>query len=320
MGADMEYGIADRRSIRRKLGFWRAFAIILVFGLIILAGFRYAGWSKASGDQIARVKISGLIQDDRELTARLDRIAKADNVKALIVDISSPGGTTFGGETIYKAIRRVAEKKPVVSNIRTLAASAAYMIALGGDHIVAGDMSITGSIGVLFQYPQAKDLMDKIGVSLESIKSSPMKAEPSPFHPPSDQTKAMINAMVQDSYHWFVDLVAVRRKMSHDQAIALSDGSIFTGRQALKNGLVDQLGGDKEIRGYLKSRSINPDLPVVDWKAPSGEISSFLPGALANVVKLTGLDSDPSSTVLKMLGIRHLFLDGLVSVWQVERQ
>lgn len=315
----MDNGIADRRALRRKVAFWRSLAIIVLVLVLATVWFRWPGSQGAGFNQIARVSISGLIQDDQDLTARLDRIAKADNVKALIVDISSPGGTTFGGETIYKALRRVAEKKPVVSDIRTLAASAGYMIALGGDRIIAGDMSITGSIGVLFQYPQAKELLDKIGVSLESIKSAPMKAEPSPFNPPSDQTKAMINAMVQDSFHWFVDLVAERRNMKPEQAMALSDGSIFTGRQALKNGLVDELGGLPEIKVYLKSRSVDPDLPVIDWKPVPQGWAAMLPGAFIHAAEWAGLDKDFSASALKMLGIQHLFLDGLVSVWQVDR-
>lgn len=313
----MDYGIADRRRLRRKLGFWRAAAIILI---VLMLGAVWASFLSPNApkrDQIARVAISGLILDDKELVTRLDTIAKDDHVKALILDISSPGGSTYGGETIYKAVRRVAAVKPVVSNVRTLAASAAYMIALGGDQIVAGDMSITGSIGVLFQYPQAKELMDKIGVSLNEIKSSPMKAEPSPFHPPSEETKAMINSMVQDSYHWFVDLVAERRHMDHDRALALSNGAIFTGRQALKNRLIDKVGGMETIKAYLKTRSVDPELPVVDWKKPQGDFSFIFDGALGKVGKMMGLDNDPAANALKMLGIKHLFLDGLVSVWQV---
>lgn len=314
----MDNGIADRRALRRKVAFWRSLFIVLIVAAGAFLWFGWPGGSRGSVDQIARVSITGLIQDDTELVGRLDRIAKAKNVKALIVDISSPGGTTYGGETIYKALRRVAEEKPVVSNIHTLAASAAYMIALGGDRIIAGDMSITGSIGVLFQYPQAKELMDKIGVSLEAIKSAPMKAEPSPFNPPSDQTKAMINAMVQDSFHWFVDLVAERRKMSADQAMAVSDGSIFTGRQALEKSLVDELGGMPEIKAYLKSRAVDPDLPMVEWKPPQAGWGGILPVALAQVAQWAGLDTGATTSALKMLAIRHLFLDGLVSVWQVE--
>lgn len=315
----MDYGIADRRALRRKVIFWRVFAIILVALLVAVAWDGFNGSPAGESEQIARVSVSGTIQDDQELTARLERIAKDDKVKALIVDISSPGGTTYGGETIYKALRKVAEKKPVVSDVRTLAASAAYMIALGGDQIIAGDMSITGSIGVLFQYPQAKDLMDKIGVSLEAIKSAPMKAEPSPFHPPSDETKAMINAMVQDSYQWFVDLVAERRKLPRDKALALADGSIYTGRQALKNGLVDKVGGMDEIKAYLKSRSVDPELPVVDWKPPQPGWGAMLPGAVAKGLGVGEYGADFAASALKMLGIQHLFLDGLVSVWQVER-
>lgn len=315
----MDNGIADRRALRRKVTFWRSLAIVVLVVVLAAVWFRWPGVDSPAVNQIARISITGLIQDDQDLTARLDRIARADNVKALIVDISSPGGTTFGGETIYKALRRVAEKKPVVSDIRTLAASAGYMIALAGDRIVAGDMSITGSIGVLFQYPQAKELLDKIGVSLESIKSAPMKAEPSPFNPPSDQTKAMINAMVQDSFRWFVDLVAERRKMTHDQAMAVSDGAIFTGRQALKNGLVDELGGMPEIKAYLKTRSVDPNLPVIDWKPVPQGWAAMLPGALMQAAERSGLTADFPASALKMLGIQHLFLDGLVSVWQVDR-
>lgn len=216
----METGIAEWRSLRRKLTFWRIAAILLVVGFI------YTGWQMATGgdlslsknrEHIARVEITGVIQDDQELLTRLSDIEKNTEVKALIVSISSPGGTTYGGEKIFKAIRKIAAKKPVVSDVRTLAASAGYMVAIAGDHIVAGDASITGSIGVIFQYPQVKDLLDKIGVSLEDIKSSPMKAEPSPFHPPNDETKAMINAMVQDSYDWFVGLVVERRKMTRSK-------------------------------------------------------------------------------------------------------
>ncbi len=133
---------------------------------------------------------------------------------------------------LYDAIRKVAEKKPVVSDVRTLAASAGYMVALAGDRIVAGDTSITGSIGVLFQYPQVKTLMDKIGVSLEEIKSSPLKAEPNPFHPPSDAAKAVIQAMIDDSYNWFVDLVAERRQLPRQERLrSPTDASSPAGRR-----------------------------------------------------------------------------------------
>lgn len=271
-----------------------------------------------SSEHVARITIDGVIQDDPELLERLASIEKNDAAKALIVSISSPGGTTFGGEKLFKAIRKVAAKKPVVSDIRTLAASAGYMIAIAGDRVVAGESSITGSIGVIFQYPQVKDLLDKIGVSLEDIKSSPMKAEPSPFHPPSEESKAMINAMVQDSYDWFVDLVVDRRKMSREKVMTLADGTIFTGRQALKVGLIDELGGDDEIRTYLKNHDVADSLPVIDWLPENEPGEFFLSGKIPFLVKMLGLDHFFSVADVKNITSGKLFLDGLLSVWQVD--
>ncbi|OCP34721.1 signal peptide peptidase SppA [Ensifer sp. LC163] len=317
-----ELAIADRRSLRRKLSFWRwiVAGLLAVVALVILS---WSGWADAAGrarDHVARVKISGLIQDDRELLERLQRIEDNDAVKALVVTISSPGGTTYGGEVIYKAIRKVAAKKPVVSDMRTLAASAGYMIALAGDTIIAGESSITGSIGVIFQYPQVKELMDKLGVSLESIKSKPLKAEPSPFHPPSDDAKAMIQAMIDDSYSWFVDLVAERRKLPRAEALLLADGRIFTGRQALGLKLVDKLGGDDEIRTFLADKKVSKDLPVVDWEAPRHTLPFGLGSAVSEWVKMLGYDAFPAMKGLEKIAGDKLFLDGLVSVWQVDAQ
>ncbi len=309
--------IADRRQLRRKLSFWRIVAVLLLIGLGF-AFYRFAGGELGAGrkPQIARVAITGVIQDDKELLERLKTIEDDNQVKALIVSISSPGGTTYGGERIFKAIRAVAAKKPVVSDIRTMAASAGYLVAVAGDTIVAGDTSITGSIGVLLQYPQVKDLLDKLGVSMEAIKSSPMKAEPSPFHPPSDEAKAMINNMVMDSYGWFVDLVADRRKLPRDQVLKLADGSIFTGRQALANKLVDSLGGDDDIRAYLETRKVGKDLPVFDWDAPRRTSPFFLPGAAADIITLLGYGDFVKGDRAQKLLSEKLFLDGLLSVWQ----
>ena len=311
--------IADRRQLRRKLGFWRIACVLLILAAAAVAYL----WATdetaglAARPQIARVEISGIIQDDRELLERLDRIAKADAVKGLIVTISSPGGTTYGGETIYKAIRKVAEKKPVVSDVRTLAASAGYMIAIAGDQIVAGETSITGSIGVLFQYPQVKTLLDKVGVSLETIKSAPLKAEPSPFHPPSDEAKAVIQSMIDDSFNWFVDLVAERRKLARPDALRLADGRIFTGRQALKEKLVAVLGGDEEIQAYFTSRKVDAELPVEDWEAPRRSLPFGLGSMAAEWVKALGYEVFPALGGLEKLSGEKLFLDGLLSVWQV---
>ncbi|WP_320195859.1 signal peptide peptidase SppA [Agrobacterium rosae] len=312
-----QMAIADRRQLRRKLTFWRvAVVLLLVAGCFAIYRFAFSAPTQSMRPHIARVEISGIIQDDTELLERLQKIADSDSAKGLIVSISSPGGTTYGGERIFKAIRTVAEKKPVVSDVRTLAASAGYMIATAGDTIVAGDTSITGSIGVIFQYPQVGPLLDKLGVSLQEIKSSPMKAEPSPFHEPPEEAKTMIRNMVMDSYGWFVDLVADRRKLPREEVLKLADGSIFTGRQAVVAKLIDTLGGEKEIRGYFETRNVAKDLPIVEWTAPSKR-SPFGLFSLAGIVKLLGYDEFLPFDAPRQLGADKLFLDGLVSVWQV---
>ncbi|TCL72188.1 signal peptide peptidase SppA [Rhizobium sp. BK251] len=310
--------IADRRRLRRKLGFWRIVAVLLLvaFGF----AFYYFGFGGRPGiqrAQIAHVTISGLIRDDEELLERLKKVGEDNQVKAVVISISSTGGTTYGGERIFKAIRAIAAKKPVVSDVRTVAASAGYMIATAGDTIVAGETSITGSIGVIFQYPQLQDLMQKLGVSLEEIKSAPLKAEPSPFHSPSEDAKAMIRSMVLDSYDWFVDLVADRRKLPRADVLRLADGSIFTGRQALKAKLIDTLGGETEIRAYLATRNIKSDLPFVDWDR-SSSTPFLLAGALSQLINLLGYDDFVKGENLRGLVTEKLFLDGLLSVWQVD--
>ncbi len=310
--------IADRRQLRRKLSFWRiAAAVMLVAIGFSLYSVTLGGGTGAARPHVARIDVSGMITDDDELLERLDEIRKNPQAKALIVSISSPGGTTYGGERLFKALRAVAAEKPVVSDIRTLAASAGYMIASAGDTIVAGESSITGSIGVIFQYPQVNELLDKIGVSVNEIKSAPLKAEPSPFHPASEEAQAMIRSMIMDSYDWFVDLVAERRKLPREEVLRLANGAIFTGRQALKAKLIDTLGGTPEIRSYLASRGVPEALPVLEWKAKDDSGFFTMTSAAWHLLQLAGMDAGSVPQPLRDLAGHKLFLDGLVSVWQV---
>ncbi|MEX3011224.1 signal peptide peptidase SppA [Hoeflea sp. TYP-13] len=312
-------GIADRRRLRRKLTFWRVVALVVVLagiaGLVVSnsASDSIAGKSTA---HIARVTISGVITDDTEMIERLETIRKSDRVKALIIRLESPGGTSYGGETLYNAVRAVAADKPVVAEVRTLAASAAYMIACGTDYIVAGDTSIVGSIGVIFQYAQVSGLLEKVGVSVQEIKSAPLKAEPSPFHAASDEAKAMIRSMINDSYNWFVDLVADRRGLSRADALKLADGSIFTGRQAAGNGLVDIIGGEAEIRTYLTGKGVAESLKIVEWERRKSSSELLFGNAMVRLLTALEGGSIPFADQLRQLAERKLFLDGLVSVWQ----
>ena len=234
----------------------------------------------------------------------------------MILSIDSPGGTTAGGEAIFEAVRKLAADKPVVAQVGTLAASAGYMIASATDHIVARKSSIVGSIGVLIQFPDVTGLMDKLGIKLEEVKSTPLKAEPSPFNPTTDEERAMIRRMILDSYDWFVGLVAERRHLTQGEVLALADGSVFTGRQAVDNKLVDALGGETEAIAWLATKGVDAKLEVVEWKDPRRAarlaVLQFAGQWIARPARVR-------SRLLPELGADRMFLDGLVSVWHPEK-
>lgn len=308
--------LIDRRRLRRKLTFWRVAALVVAAAAIVGFSMWLAGDEFGKGaDHIAKVRIEGTITEDDELIKRFEEIRKSRAVKGVILAIDSPGGTTAGGEQIFDEVRRLAGDKPVVAQVGTLAASAGYMIASASDHIVARKSSIVGSIGVLVQYPDVTGLMEKLGIKLEEVKSSPLKAEPSPFNPTTDEERAMIRAMILDSYDWFIGIVTERRGMTREEVTALADGSIFTGRQALTRKLIDALGGEREAIDWLASKGVDPNLRVVEWK-PKNEgsgwpFSSALGRALSRWLGIP----DYSGDLIRELGGDRIFLDGLLSLW-----
>ncbi|HMH95767.1 MAG TPA: S49 family peptidase, partial [Bradyrhizobium sp.] len=205
--------IVDRRRIRRKLTFWRVVAVIVAIaavatvGVIATPGGRGALTTSGS---IARVNIDGVIRSDQERVEALERLEKS-KAEAVILHINSPGGTTAGSEQLYDALVRLKAKKPLVVVVEGLAASGGYITAIAADHIIAKQTSLVGSIGVLFQIPNVTELMKTVGVKIEEVKSSPLKAAPNGFEPTSPEARAALDALVKDSYAWFRGLVKERR-------------------------------------------------------------------------------------------------------------
>ncbi|GHC79951.1 signal peptide peptidase SppA [Limoniibacter endophyticus] len=302
----------DRSRLRRKLSFWRIITLFVIafMGVFVASSFGLFKDAGTALPHIAKIRIEGTILEDEDLIERLGKIAKSDTVKGLIVVIDSPGGTTVGGEAIFGELRTVAERKPVVAQLGTLAASAGYMIASAADHIVSRETSIVGSIGVLAQFPDVSELMAKLGIRWEAIKSSPLKAEPNPFTPTTDDERAMMRAMIMDSYDWFVDLVASRRPLTREEVLPLANGAVFTGRQALTNKLVDQLGGEREAIAWLHSKGVDETLQVIEWKPKE----SSLPLSLAPFAQAS-LNPQALGAILKQMGLDRFVLDGMVSVW-----
>ena len=313
--------IVDRRRMRRKLTFWRVLAIFIAVVAIVAVTATVArrgdAGITAGGNYVARVKITGLIRNDQERVDSLERLAKSRSAKAVIVRIDSPGGTTAGSEQLHTALKNIAAAKPLVVVVDGLAASGGYIAAMSADHIVAQETSLVGSIGVLFQYPNVSDLLKTIGVKVEEVKSSPLKAAPNGFEPTSPEARAAIEALVKDSYAWFRGMVKDRRKMDDAMLDQVTDGRVFTGRQGVALKLVDQLGNEKTAVAWLeKEKGLKADTPVRDWQLkPRFSDLSMLHLATAVVLDAVGLGSIAQRFEGSVLAVERLNLDGLLALW-----
>jgi protease-4 len=311
--------IVDRRRLRRKLTFWRVGAVVIA--VLALAGAAFllipSGGILPDGDYVARIKVQGLIRDNRERVEALEKLSRS-RASAVIVHIDSPGGTTAGSQQLYDALRVLQAKKPMVIVVDGLAASGAYIAALAGDHIIAHDTSLVGSIGVLFQYPNFTDALKTLGVKMESIKSSPLKAAPNGFEPTSPEARAAIEAIVLDSYAWFKNLVKDRRHLNDTQLASVSDGRVFTGRQGVGLKLVDDLGNEQTARDWLaKEKSVPADTPVRDYSLqPRFGDLSFLHVA-AWTFQAVGLSAFAQRIEEwgAVQAVERLNLDGLLALW-----
>ncbi|WP_436643485.1 signal peptide peptidase SppA [Microbaculum sp. FT89] len=310
--------IVDRRRLRRKLSFWRVAAFLLAAIAILGAAAALMPESPFAPRQahVARVALTGIIVEDRDRQEMLDKIAKTRSAKALILMIDSPGGTTAGSEALFEAIRRVAEKKPVVAQIGTVAASGGYAAAIAADHIVARRTSITGSIGVLFQWADVSKLLGDIGVSVDTVKSGALKAEPNPFEPTSDEAKAAVRSLVMDSYDWFVGIVADRRNLDPAEARRISDGRIYSGGQALKLNLIDAIGGEEAARDWLASEhNVSRGLKIRNWTTDDGLGGVGFADTASALARAAGWDT-LATLIDRGARASGASLDGLVSLWQ----
>lgn len=314
--------IVDRRRIRCKLTFWRllaaVIAIVAIAGLGVLA--TPGGRSAVTGSgSIARVKIDGLIRSDQSRVEALERLGKS-SAAAVIVHINSPGGTTAGSEQLYDALMRLKAKKPLVVVVEGLAASGGYIAALASDHIIAQQSSLVGSIGVLFQIPNVSELLKTIGVKIEEVKSSPLKAAPNGYEPTSPEAIAALDSLVKDSYAWFRELVQTRRVMDDANLQTVADGRVFTGRQALGLKLIDQLGDETTAVAWLETeKKVEQGLPVRDYKlTPRFGDMTFLRAGAAMVFDALGLGAIAQRLEQGGLGMAadRLALDGMLALWQ----
>lgn len=315
--------LVDRRRLKRRLSVWRLGAIVAVLGLIAALAFQNEDIAAASGfkPQIARVSISGIIQDDRKQQTLLFDVGEASQVKAVILRINSPGGTATGGESLFEAVRALAKKKPVVAVFGTIATSSAYMVGLASDHIVARGNSITGSVGVILQWAEVTELLKNIGVKMEEIRSGPLKAKPSPFQPLDEPTRQLTEEMVSEAHKWFLDLVAKRRSITPVDVPGLAEGRIYSGRRALELELIDQIGGENEAVAWLEEkRQIPPDLTIIDWETNEGGGIGLWGAAFRTLAGIAGVPASGLNILFPPTEVlRAVQLDGFVSLWHPSR-
>ena len=253
----------ERRHKWRRSAFWRG--VLITLSVFVLLGVLVVilGGGPRFADHIAHVVLKGVIYNDPVLDATLKDVEENDKAKALILTISSPGGTTVGSEAVFERLRKISDKKPVVSVLGEVAASGGYIAAIGADHIIARGNTITGSIGVIMEYPDLTDLLTKVGITMQTIRSSEIKGGPSPFRKSTPEARAAEKVLIDESYQWFRGLVEDRRGLNGSKLDTVADGRVFTGRLALDLGLIDAIGGFDEAIEYLDSLdSIEAKLPV----------------------------------------------------------
>ncbi|MBS7705873.1 signal peptide peptidase SppA [Chelatococcus asaccharovorans] len=308
--------LVDRKRLRRKLTWWRA-AVFLVL-ILAVGAVAWAFRDKVSDGQaqIARISLSGFISGDERTLNLIRDVGNSGSVRAVLVEISSPGGTTSGAERIYNALRELSAKKPTVAVVGGLAASGGYIAAIGTDRIVALETSLVGSIGVLMQYPNVEGLLNTLGVKMEEVKSSPLKAAPNGFEPTSPAARAALESIVADSYGWFKRLVRERRKFDDARLTVVADGRVFTGHQALELKLVDQLGDRRQAIAWLEQeKKIARDLPVREWKRAGSDGTFGLWSAVAMGAQGMGLTNVAAIFDRLDNQLAADRLDGLLALW-----
>lgn len=298
--------LLDRRRLKRRLSIWRAVAVAAVVFAVLLTAGRGTG-GVIAGPHVARLTVSGVITDNRKLVEAVEALADDASASALIVYVDSPGGAVSGGEALTGAIAKVAAVKPVAAVMAGTAASAGFMVCMPAARVFAREGTLTGSIGVILETGEVSGLFKMLGVTAEAITSGPLKDQPSFFKPLSPEGRDELHGLVMDYYDQFVTLVANGRHMDKDRVRELADGRAYTGRQALKLGLIDQIGGEGDARAWLASDMHVPSsLPVADVRARAGWAGRML--------------GDDSESLLgglwKAVVSQGLRLDGAWAIWQ----
>jgi len=310
--------LIERRRLRRKASFWKITAALVVVLALVVVGV-IAGKDEIGKSHIARVEVQGFISQNRPLWEMLEQISNDKKVAGVVIAIDSPGGSVVGADGLYQALRKLSAKKPTLTIVEGLCASGGYIAALGTDHVIARESSMVGSIGVLIQYPNFSKIMDTVGVKMEEVKSSPLKAAPNGYEPTSPEARAALQALVDDSYGWFKRMVQSRRSLDDAGLKTASDGRLFSANQALSLKLIDELGHEDEAKAWLATKGVAKDLKIVTHKVrPEGGSIPYIRYGARALFEAAGLGE--TIEALERSGLPQqmdaMSAQGLLALWR----
>lgn len=248
---------------------WRLIAIF-AFILLMLSAIMNIEIEEKESEQfpqkdfIAKINIKGIIIDDSFRLKVINKLKESENVKAVILEIDSPGGAMVPGIELMENLQNLGKEKPLVARMKSIAASAGFMISLPAEYVVANQASLTGSVGVLMPLIDATELADKIGIKSAEVTSGKFKDITSPLVTRSPEATKYLQNTVNDLQKIFMDKVVERRKISPEVQKTISDGRFLIGQKAFEYKLVDKLGGEQDILDYLHEKGIDKDLEVIE--------------------------------------------------------
>ncbi|MCI0532169.1 MAG: signal peptide peptidase SppA [candidate division Zixibacteria bacterium] len=249
---------------------------LLLMLLTLVGVFQNSSGLALSGDRIGHIRVTGVISSSNEIVSQVKRYAGDKSIPVILLDINSPGGGVAASQEIYEELVKArAEGKKVVASMRSVAASGGYYIACAADTIVANSGTITGSIGVIFEFPVVEELLRKVGVKFEVVKSGELKDVGSTWRDMKPQERQMLQNLIDDAYQQFVEVIIKERGLTRREVLRLADGSVFTGRMAKNLKLVDELGTFEDavliaaemagIKGEPRLIRERPKRPVSVW-------------------------------------------------------
>jgi protease-4 len=302
---------SETKGYRRRLFFWRTISFITV-AIVVYLSFENQEKS-SSNDYIANYNISGLLISADEIIEDLEELKLNNEVNSIIISVDSPGGTTVSAEEIYLKLKEVSLVKPIAIVMRNIATSGAYLLSLGGDIIFSRENTITGSIGVLLQWARVDEALSKLGIEVNEVKSGKLKAEPDFFGEIDEEAQKVTKEIIDETFEWFIRIVKVERNLNPSEIYTISDGRIFTGRQAIELNLVDEIGDKNDAKIWLvKNKEIDSNSVIIDYG--KSKKPSFIELSLANIMDYFNISTPYTGRIRSNLSLVNN--GGLQSVWE----